>query len=310
MKLSKFLGILISLICVLCLLAGCAPEPVKSVRLDRVDPTVGNQEKLTTGQNQLRLAVSSVLSLQETLSTYQPLIEYLESKFGYPVVLLQRRTYQEVNDLLQQRKADVAFVCSGGYIAGVRGFGMELLAIPQVNGQRTYRSYIITPAASLAQSIADLSGRSFAYTDPLSFSGHIAPVYMLLQSKFDSDRFFSRTFYTYSHDNAIRAVADGIVDGAAVDSMIYDRATEINPSVAKRTKIVDRSLFVGNPPVVIAPGTDPLLKKQLLDILFAMHETASGKKVLASLTYDRFTPPDESLYRELQNVWNLVREKL
>ncbi|GAB4444909.1 MAG: hypothetical protein Kow00120_14770 [Anaerolineae bacterium] len=38
------------------------------------------------------------------------------------------------------------------------------------------------------------------------------------------EAFFARTFFAYSHDDAIRAVAAGLADGAAVDSVVYDFA--------------------------------------------------------------------------------------
>jgi len=34
--------------------------------------------------------------------------------------------------------------------------------------------------------------------------------------------FFARLFFTYSHNNAIKAVANKVADGAKVDSLVYD----------------------------------------------------------------------------------------
>ena len=60
------------------------------------------------------------------------------------------------------------------------------------------------------------------------------------------ETFFSRTFFTYSHDNAIRAVADGLTDGAAVDSLVYDFAVERDPGLAAKVKVIRRSPAIPN----------------------------------------------------------------
>lgn len=293
------------------LATGCAAmQPAVTVRLGDPDPAVTIKNKQIVEGPVLRVAVSSILSPKETLTVYQPLLDYLSGQLGYPVVLLQRRTYREVNDLLQNGGADVAFVCSGGYVAGSQMFGMEILAQPEVNGRNTYQSYIIVQAENAARNIFALQGKTFAFTDPMSFSGRIAPVYMLVSRGFDSDNFFSRTFYTYSHDNSIRAVADGIVEAAAVDSMVYDRAALQNQELAQRVKVIDRSPLVGNPPVVAGPHTDERLKNRLRALLLAMHEDKAGRAALISLGYDRFVQPDEATYVELKSIWLMVRNKL
>jgi len=42
----------------------------------------------------------------------------------------------------------------------------------------------------------------------------------------------------YSHDKSIRAVADGIVDGAAVDSLIYDLTMAQDASILGKIKVI------------------------------------------------------------------------
>lgn len=292
-------------------LSGCFPNhAARQVRLNSTEEPPKTAAPKQQMQTPLRVAVSSILSPRETLTVYQPLLEYLEIKLASPVVLLQRKTYKEVNELLQNGGADVAFVCSGGYAAGSQTFGMELLAMPQVQGKRTYQSFIIAKQEVKATSIADLNGRSFAFTDPMSFSGRIAPVYMLLSQGIEGDQFFSRTFFTYSHDNAIKAVYDGIVDAAAVDSMIFEQAAAVTPAILQKVKIVDKSMLVGNPPVVVNAAVNRDLKERLRYLLLTMHDDEAGKKSLAALKYDRFTAPEDEYYAGLKPIWLSIKEKL
>lgn len=290
-------------------LSGCSSSPTKIVHLNNIDSQVLVKDKMPDPVP-LRVAVSSILSPKETLTVYQPLIDYLEMKLGYPVILLQRKSYKEVNDLLQVGSADVAFVCSGGYAAGSESFGMELLAIPTVKNEHVYQSYIITNQNTKGDSILDLRGRSFAFTDPMSFSGRIAPVYMLESHGIDSATYFGRTFYTYSHDNAIRAVADGIADAAAVDSIVFDHTLKREPNLATKIKVIDKSIHVGIPPVVVNPSLDATLKQRVQALLLAMNEDEEGQKALRALEYDKFVTPDYQDYAHLKSIWLSTKEKL
>lgn len=68
----------------------------------------------------IRVAVAAILSPTGTIDSYTPLITYLEDVLGKPVKLVQRRTYKEINELLSRGSVDVAFVCTGAYIEGVK----------------------------------------------------------------------------------------------------------------------------------------------------------------------------------------------
>jgi ABC-type phosphate/phosphonate transport system substrate-binding protein len=64
-------------------------------------------------------------------------------------------------------------------VAGVRDFGMELLAAPQVDGEILYHSLLLVPAGSEAQGMADLRGGEFAFTDPMSTTGRNYPIVLV-----------------------------------------------------------------------------------------------------------------------------------
>lgn len=290
-------------------LAGCSSSsPVKEVRLNNTDNQIVVGYQKNYNEIPLRVAVSSIVSPKETLTIYQPLLEYLEMKLGQKVVLLQRKTYKEVNELITTGHADIAFVCSGNY--GAQMSGMELLVVPEVDGDSTYQSFIIAGKHVDASSLSDLRGRSFAYTDPLSFSGHIAPIYMISLLGYDADHFFGRNFYTFSHDNSIQAVSDGIVDAAAVDSMIYKQAIRKFPNLDKNIKVVDKSIVVGSPPVVVNPKIEAKRKEELRSLLLTMHMDPQGKEAINKLDYDKFVDPEEENYSILIPIWLKVKEKL
>jgi phosphonate transport system substrate-binding protein len=286
-------------------LASCtAPAAEASVNLSDLQPL---PEVAATAVTPLRVAVAAIISPKGTVDSYGPLLDYLSAELERPVELVQRRTYGEVNDLVQSGDVDVAFVCTSAYIVGKRDFDMQLLAAPQVMGDTVYYSLLIVPADSPAQSMADLRGAVFAFTDPISTSGRNYPIRLVQQLGATPESFFSRTFYTYSHDDAIRAVANRVADGAAVDSLVYAFALEREPELAQKTRVIHTSLAFGIPPVAVSPNARPQLVADLQDALLRMNETAVGRAALQAAGMDRFVLIDDAVYesvRELETAVN------
>jgi phosphonate transport system substrate-binding protein len=244
----------------------------------------------------LRISVAAVISPRGTVESYQPLLDYLSEALERPVELVQRRTYEETNDLVESGEVDLAFVCTSAYVTGHDNFDMRLLVAPEVNGATTYHSLLIVPIDSPAQTMADLRGKVFAFTDPISNSGRVYPTYLVQQLGFTPEIFFARTFFTYNHDDAIRAVADQLADGAAVDSLVYEYALERDPTLSERIRIIHRSPAFGIPPVVVSPNIRPQTQALLQETLLGMSESSEGQAALTSLGIDAFVLIDDSAY--------------
>ncbi len=280
---------------------GCIPasqtEPPTYVDLKDLQPL----PTPIAGETPLRVAVAAIISPKGTVESYTALLDYLGEKTGRPVELIQRSTYMEINDLIERGEIDVAFVCTSAYIAGQRDFGMELLAAPQVNGVTVYHAYLIVPADSPAQNMADLKGKVFAFTDPISLTGRAYPTYMLQQLGAAPEKFFARTFFTYSHDEAIYAVANGLADGASVDGLVYDYAVARDPSLADKVHVIHTSPPFGIPPVVVNPNLRPQVKLQLQTILLEMQNDPQGLAALQAIGVDRFVLVDDSIYESARS---------
>jgi phosphonate transport system substrate-binding protein len=231
----------------------------------------------------------------------------LSQKLERPVERIQRRTYREINDLLRRGEVDLAFVCTSSYLIGKDQFGLELLVAPQVDGQTTYRAKMLVRAASPYDQLEDLRGQVFAFTDPTSFTGRAYPVYLLQQMGETPQTFFSRTFFTYSHDVAIRAVVDGLADGASVDSLVLDFALKREPQLASQIRVIHTSEAFGMPPVVVSPNLRPPLKAELRDLLLNMHLDAQGQAALAALGYERFVLVSDDDYQSARDILAQVR---
>ena len=250
----------------------------------------------------LRIGMGAMITPREGYVYYQRLQSYIEKKLGRPVQLVDRENYDEMNDLLESGGVDAAFVCAGPYVEGKLKFNLELLAMPVVKGKPIYYSYILVHKDSHISNFKELRGKVFAFTDPKSNSGKLVPTYMLAKMNETPEKYFSRVEYTYGHDKSIRAVADKIVDGAAVDSLIWEYTALKRPELTDQTKIIVKSSPYGIPPLVVRPGLDPEIKKKLKDILLSAADDLEGKQILNGMMLDAFIDGDDKNYDSIREM--------
>lgn len=251
----------------------------------------------------LKIGLAAMISPKETLIYYNGLLGYVGQKLGRKVEMVQFRTYDEMDAALERRDLDVAFICAGPYVRDHDKFGAELLVAPQSHGKPFYHAYIIVPLDSTARSLADLRGKSFAFTDPKSNTGKIVPTFMVAK-EFSAapEKFFSTVKFTFSHDKSIEEVAKHAVDGASVDSLIYDYLAAKSPAFTKQTRIVAKSPPYGIPPVVVNKAVDPALKAKLREALLAMHGDPKGHAILEGIMVDRFIVPKDKDYDSVREM--------
>lgn len=262
-----------------------------------------------SGSAPLRIAVAPVLSPKPTSALYQQLATYVGERLGRHVELVQGKTYAEINDMLKSGDVTVALVCTNPYLQGRDDFGMELIAAPQVRGEVDYQSLLIVNRNSKATSLDDLRGASFAFSDPLSNTGRLAPLYQLAKRGTNPDAYFSQTIFTYSHDSSIRAVADGVVAAAAVDSLVFDYLASTEPALTDKVKVIERWGPFGINPVVVNPRLDSGLKEDLRRLFLGMDQDPQGLEILKSLQIDKFVVPDDSIYDSVREMRSYLRDR-
>ena len=251
---------------------------------------------------QLKVAVAAIISPKETFVYYRQLLDYIGQRMERGIQFIQRKTYGEINELLARGQIDLAFICSGPYVVGKEKYGFQLVATPEVQNSHFYHSYLIVNKTSGFRTLEDLRGRVFAFTDPDSNSGKLVPTYWLWQMGETAETFFEKTIYTYSHDNAILAVAKGLVDGAAVDGLIWEYYNNKNPTFTSKTRIIRKSEPYGIPPMVASNSISSELMTKIRMLLFSMHQDPQGKSILKELMIDKFILPKDKWYDSIRKI--------
>ena len=265
--------------------------------MSQEDVQIGDEQ-----ENIVNIAFASVVSPKETKSKYELLVDYIEDELERPVNVIRKQTYDEVNQLLKNGEVDIGFICSLSYVLGREEGFLEGVATPVVNGEDMYRSYLIVNKNSDHYELEDLQGARFAYMDPYSYSGRLAMLDLIDQKGFNRETFFKETFYTYSHDYSVNAVAKGAVDAASVDSILFDLLIENDNDYANEIRIIDKGSYAGAPPVVVSSQIDPVLKGQFINIMLTLHENPEGKDILDQVQIDSYTGLKPSHYDPIADI--------
>ena len=142
---------------------------------------------------------------------------------------VQRANYREITDLLRTGKLEFAWICGFPYVRN--RMRVTLLAVPVYKGKTTYRSYLIV---SGYRPVRPLPWPTCAARCSPSPTATPTPAiwcrcYELAGLHQTSPSFFAKSFFTWSHRNVVQAVADGLAEGGAVDSYVWDILAQQHP---------------------------------------------------------------------------------
>ncbi|MGQ9908652.1 MAG: phosphate/phosphite/phosphonate ABC transporter substrate-binding protein [Candidatus Flexifilum sp.] len=177
-------------------------------------------------------------NVEEALAAVEPLRAYLEERLGVRTVLITGTSYNSVIEAMAAGRADAMEVGPFSYILAAEVANAEAIAVANyetevdLNEIPGYFSLMFTKKGSGITSIADLEGRSFAFTDPASTSGYLVPsTDILLDREFTDpaqiEEFMSVTF-AGNHPSAVLAVVNDNVDAAATfDANLPTQADEV-----------------------------------------------------------------------------------
>lgn len=251
-----------------------------------------------TAVGAVRFAIAPVWAPERTLDTHYDLARHVASEIRRPLRVVQRRTYSEVNELLRHGNVDAAIICTGAYLQAKRdGIALDVIAVPMTAEGPFYHSVFVVRAESALRTFDDLEGQSFGLTDPLSLTGNYYPLSLVRERGKDPRTFFARTMYTYGDFGSLRAVLDGIVDAAAVDSLAYDF-----DGPKRDLREIHRSPALGIGPVVVPHTSDPQFTVALTRALVTMHTKLEGREILAALHLLRFEIPAAGLYDDSARI--------
>jgi phosphonate transport system substrate-binding protein len=179
---------------------------------------VAHAEQWQKQYPEITLGVITSENEADRVERYKPVRAYLEKTLDVKIKWRSASDYAGVIEALKAKKIELARFGPASYSKAwivMKGEVVPLVGELDKKGDFGYHSVIIVKTDSPYKTLDDLKGKSLAFADPNSTSGHQAPRYFLTEAGYDPDNFFGSTAFSGSHENSVMALLNGTFDAAA-----------------------------------------------------------------------------------------------
>jgi phosphonate transport system substrate-binding protein len=200
---------------------------------------------------------------QEDLEVqYSPVREFLSEEFDRTTKMNLADNYSAVIEALGSGTTDVAETGPLAAALGVNDDSAEIILQRKGYGTWTYKSIIAVRTDSDIEDVADIEGKSVAFSDPLSTSGALYPLYNISQAGVDignlpegngSEAAFDAVF-AGGHVSAYEQLVQGQVEAAGMGGFVRDTAAGPSPEDFENdARTIAESSGLPRAPIVVSP---------------------------------------------------------
>lgn len=240
----------------------------------------------------------------------QALLDSLQKSLQMEVKPFVATDYNGIIEALRAKKLDIALLGPFSYVLATTVADVEAFALLETQKQgATYRSVIIARKDHGIRTLKDLAGKTFAFVDPSSTSGHLFPKAGLIKAGYDPDTYFSRVIFSGGHDASAIAVQNGKVDAAAIADALLEIAYSRGMLKKEDIVVVWTSDPIPGAPIVYRRDLPEDLKAKLRAAFAQIHDVPWGP----TMTIKRWVPASDASYdvvRQTAKVLNLDLKKM
>jgi phosphonate transport system substrate-binding protein len=158
---------------------------------------------------------------EKLIGDIEIIIEYLQKEMGIAVKGYVTQDHAAAVEALRNGEADISFMGGLPYVLAHEIIGAEVILSEVYRGSPTYSARIFVLKDSGIEKVEDLKGKSIAFADPISESGFIYPLEIMVEAGLlkrgdDPKVVFSDVYFAGGYQQAIQALANGLVDAAGV----------------------------------------------------------------------------------------------
>jgi phosphonate transport system substrate-binding protein len=207
-------------------------------------------------------------------------------------------------EALRNQSADISFMGALPYVLARDQTGAEVLLSEVYRGKPSYVARIFVRRDSGIETVADLAGKSIAFADPISESGYLYPLEIvaeagLLTPGADPQSFFSRVYFAGGYQQAIQAMANGLVDAAGVSQFAELLLT---PAQQSEVRWIAESKPIPAHAVIARPGLDPALEAAFVEAMLKLNEPANRWLLQHVYGPDGYVRADPAAYEPVAEV--------
>jgi phosphonate transport system substrate-binding protein len=230
--------------------------------------------------------------------------DYLSGELGVPVEGFVTFDHAAAIEALRNQSADISFMGALPYVLAHDQIGAEVLLSEVYRGKPSYVARIFVRRDGGIEKVADLAGKTIAFADPISESGYLYPLEIMAEAGLlapgaDPQSFFGRVYFAGGYQQAIQAVANGLVDAAGVSEFADLLLT---PAQQSEVRWIAESEPIPAHAVIARPGLDPDLQTKFVDAMLKLNQPENRWLLQHVYGPDGYVRADQAAYDPVAEV--------
>lgn len=171
-------------------------------------------------QNSLRIGLLPHEDHSTMKKKYTPLFKYISTKTGMDYEIVVASSYQDLLERFNSKQMDLALFGGVTFIKAQKQ--SKAIPIASRDIDLEFNCYFLVKTDSPFQELEQLRGKSIAFGNRLSTSGHLMPRHFMKKQNIEPESFFSKIIYSGSHDRTAYLVRDGQADLGVANALVVD----------------------------------------------------------------------------------------
>ncbi|MGM8214687.1 phosphate/phosphite/phosphonate ABC transporter substrate-binding protein [Bacillaceae bacterium W0354] len=249
--------------------------------------------------------------------TVEPLADKLGEILGKEVEARTMTSYNALVEGMGAKTVHIGFIPAFGYVIANEDYGVEVILKSIRRGSSTYRAQYVVRADSDIETLADLEGKTWVYSDPTSTSGFLFPASQLMsefgiesQEELTTD-WFGDANAVQGHDNAAIAVYNGDADVATTFEDVRDNLEEDYPDIKDKLKVIGYTDDIPNDTISVIKELDPDLVKEIREAFLSFNDDPEMIAVMNEVyTWDAIDEAEHSDYDVVAETYKRFKDSV
>jgi len=271
------------------LLTGCSDDKSEEYTPQYTDKQFFSKKIYTFGIHPLH-------NPKRLFEVYQPLVDYINKKIPTIELKLEAsRNYDSYNKKLFSGYFDFSLPNPYQTVKALE-HGYEVFG--KMGDDKNFRGIILVRKDSNIKTITDLKGKTISYPAPTALAATMLPQYFLYLHGIDINKDIKNS-YVGSQESSIMNVYLKKSQAAATWPPPWKAFIKKRPNVAKEVEVKWETSSLPNNGLVVKNIIPQSLVEQISEILFTLHKTNEGKKILQTMELSKFEKADKKRYEDV-----------
>jgi phosphonate transport system substrate-binding protein len=252
----------------------------------------------------LRLAFIPQENPEKLLGDIEAISGWLASEIDVPVEGFVTIDHAAAVEALRNGDADISFMGALPFVLAEAEIGAVPLLSEVYRDAPSYTGRIFVRRDSGIGALADLRGRDIAFADPISESGYLYPLAEFVEARLidgpgAAEAFFGRVFFAGGYQQAMQAMAEGLVDAAGA-SQYADLL--LTPQQQAEVTWIAESPPIPSHVVIARPGLDAEVQDRFTNAMLRLNEPENREKLRYLYGPDGYVRADPAAYDGVRDM--------